>query len=186
MHGRAVTLTATFLHLVIVAGGLSAQEERIAPIAAGSRVRVTSQACALRDEQTVLGSVSGDTLRATSGDLDIRCPLGVVERLEVYRGRGGNKLVGAAVGGALGAGLGLLLVVASPDSDCLGGIGDTCRMTTGGYVAGAVIFGGIGAGLGVLIASRMDHWEQVPLDQLQVSLAPHRDGRLGIGLAVTF
>ncbi len=50
----------------------------------------------------------------------------------------------------------------------------------------------IGAGVGVLLGAAVgtlvtsDVWEEVPLEQLRVSVGPRIDGRLGLSLSVTF
>jgi hypothetical protein len=45
---------------------------------------------------------------------------------------------------------------------------------------------GLVVGLGVSPLIKTERWEEVPLDRLRVSVAPQRDRRLGIGLAVAF
>ena len=52
-----------------------------------------------------------------------------------------------------------------------------------GVVAVGAVGAGIGAGIGAL--SKTDKWEEVPLDQLRVSIVPRRDG-FALGFSVAF
>ena len=58
---------------------------------------------------------------------------------------------------------------------------DFTLMTTG-------LVGAAGGIVGVIIGYgiKTDRWEEVPLDQLRVSLAPQRDGGFALGFSVRF
>ncbi len=46
-----------------------------------------------------------------------------------------------------------------------------------------------GAAIGAVVGNaliKIDRWQEVPLDQFRVGIAPQRDGRLGIGFSVTY
>jgi len=58
------------------------------------------------------------------------------------------------------------------------------RLGEGGMAAGALL--GTVTGLVVGTITSGERWEEVPLDQLQVSFVPQRDGRFALGLSVRF
>jgi hypothetical protein len=157
-------------------------QEQPPPLEPGQRVRVSAPAAFGDDWQVAtIEALRGDTLVLTIDSLMSLLPLGVVTRLEASRGRRSNTVAGAVSGGVLlgGVVLGFGLAFDPP-------IGD--RPTTGEVAKGTAIGAVIGAGLGALIGSgiKKDRWEEVPLDQLRVSVVPQRDGRFGLGLSVRF
>jgi hypothetical protein len=52
----------------------------------------------------------------------------------------------------------------------------------------ALVFGAAGGlvGLGIGALFKTERWEEVPLDQLRVSVAPQPDGRLGVSVSLEF
>ena len=58
----------------------------------------------------------------------------------------------------------------------------------GTAVAGGIFAGGLGALVGLLVGNfvTVDHWVDVPLQRLRVSLGQQRDGRFGFGASVRF
>jgi len=86
-------------------------------------------------------------------------------------------LRGGAIGLLVGAGVGAVIGLASGDDPPGTFLGLTelekARI-------GAVVFGVVGAVIGYVIASSGKH------DRLLVSVAPQRDGRLGLGASVRF
>ena len=108
-----------------------------------------------------------------------RLPIDVITRLEVIRGRKGRTAEGAIIGaGFMGGLMSLAAISACGQLSC--SAGEVVRKV--GFAAA------IGAGIGALIGSAFtgDRWEEVPLDQLRVSVVPQRDGRFGLGLSVRF
>jgi hypothetical protein len=103
-----------------------------------------------------------------------------VTRLEVSQGRKSNALKGLLIGSIVGVSTGVVvgLVVAESCWD----------HKVACAAAGTAVVGVTGAlvGLGIGALSKSDRWEEIPLDRLQVSIVPQRDGRLGIGLSVVF
>ncbi len=146
------------------------------PVKVGARVRVTALSLGLNNHTGRLTAVDRDALTVDT----LRIAVASVTRLDVHRGRklsvsGGilGFLGGAVVGGAVA-------YVAFQDDQ---GAPTCTNETSCPLVIGAVAVGG--AAIGALVG-RTDRWEEVPLDQLRVSVAPQRDGRFGLGLSVRF
>ncbi|UCG87455.1 MAG: hypothetical protein JSW71_02610 [Gemmatimonadota bacterium] len=109
-------------------------------------------------------------------------------------------LYGAAIGGVMGAlpGAGGRAVAIRSTIGFFGGaviggvVGAIARprdidfAEEDAVLLGAGFFGLIGYGVGTLVSYTVSKWQEVPLDRLRVSLAPQRDGRLGLGLSVSF
>ena len=144
----------------------------------GQRVRITAPQLGISKHSGTLVAVDGDTL--TVGTLQVA--LMDVTRLDVYMGRKGHSGTGAVVGGlVVGVPFAFLLAAVGEDlsDDCNAAGGAAVGLLVGG-VAGALV----GAPVGALINT--DRWEEVPLDQLRVSVVPQRDGRFAVGLSVRF
>ncbi len=62
------------------------------------------------------------------------------------------------------------------------------RVFPGGAAVGAVIFGGTGLVLGAVFGWFFNEhsWQEVPLDQLEVSFVTPPAGEVGLGLSVRF
>jgi len=162
----------------------------------GVRVRITVPEIELnKAEGTVLGT-AGDvmvleirrTRRGRSVGVDtLRIASGSVERLYVHRGMKSNAAQGFLYGGL---GLGLLsgAALGSACNDASSGfLAQDCSFGQGfgtGFVAGFFVGGILGAVFGAVAKS--DRWEEVPLDQLRVSVVPQRDGRFAFRLSVAF
>ncbi len=152
---------------------VTAQE--LPPIKVGDRVRVTAPDVNKYDGTLQAmrgGALTVDTLRITVAS---------VTRLDVHRGRklsvpGGilGFLGGAVVGGA---------AAWFAFQDDQGAPTCTNEIPFCPLVIGAVAVGG--AAIGALVG-RTDRWEEVPLDQLRVSVIPQHDGRFGLGLSFAF
>jgi hypothetical protein len=97
-------------------------------------------------------------------------------------------MIGVLAGGLAGLVTGVVLG-ADKTAQCeeeTGPDNPWCGIATPGYgILGLMGGAAIGAVVGNALI-KIDRWQQVPLDQLRVSLAPQRDGRLGIGLSVAF
>lgn len=148
-----------------------AQQEPI--VAPGDRVRVLWLGTAPL-VSTVL-ALKADTLVLAVEDrgAPLELPLALVRKFEVSRG-GSNALRGALIGAGLGLALGAADALGQNDGDLIGP-----------EVVMAVL-GGAGATLGLVIGamSRSDRWEEVPLDELRVSLMPHKTPALTVSMSL--
>ncbi len=156
------------------------------PIETGSRIRVTAPALGV--DKLVGHSVEADATQVRVQVEDQAAPLTIsladVTRFEVSQGRKSNALkglgFGAVIGVSTGAVLGLLASSGeSYDNPCEG---NTVACAAVGAAAVGVTGALVGLGIGALTKS--ERWEDVPLDRLQVSLAPLCHGRLALGLSV--
>ena len=185
--------------LVIPTTHLFAQQP---PVHAGERVRVTAPDCGMHGHATTIQALRGDTLvlpaDPTRSSNSVTCPLNSVTGLDVSRWRkswGWRKgaLVGLLSGGALGALVGSWTYEECDpyEAACAGIICfSDCDFHLGREVhvaLHALAVGSAGALLGALIgaSSETDRWEEVPLDQLQVSIAPQREG-VSFALRIAF
>ena len=175
---KRICLSAVLLVLPLTA---TVAQEAPPPLEPGTRVRVTAPDIDKYDG--TLQAMRGDTLTVDT----LRIAVASVTRLDVYRGQksktGKGALIGAGVGFVAGALTGLALC---------GERGTPCESDGSDYTAAAaVILGGggalLGAGIGAVVGSQIkgDRWEEVPLDRLQVSFVPQRDG-FTLGFSVAF
>ena len=133
------------------------------PIAAGSRVRVLSPVLGDQAQTGSVGSATSDTLvflpHKTSSSTAIGTPN--IVRLDVSTGTHSNKLKGALLGFALGAGVGAVIGSATyhPCNNCFDILG-----RGGNIAAGSVVGALVGTAGGMLIGSRRsDSWVPVPI-----------------------
>jgi hypothetical protein len=176
---RAVTSVLSLSVLVPLAS-LSPQEPP--PIEAGSRIRVTAPDVGADKLVGMCVEVDATRLRVQAEEQasPLTISLTDVTRLEVSQGRKSHALKGLLIGSIVGVSTGVVvgLVVAEScwdhEMECA--------------AAGAAVVSVTGAlvGLGIGALSKSDRWEEIPLDRLQMSIVPQRDGRLGIGLSVVF
>ena len=186
-HATIIVATLAFVPLASVT----------AQVQPGERVRVThvpfcppAFSCVAPPRKSVgtLLSVSGDTLLLSTdgGAGRVFLPLTLVRRIQVIRGRKPARREGAFIGALAGGVIGLVAAFTTYE-ECEGfcpadfGLGGTALV--GGFLGG-----GLGAGVGLLVGNflTVDDWVDVPLDQLRVSFAPHRDGRFALGFNVAF
>ncbi len=109
-------------------------------------------------------------------------PLASVTRLELSMPSGSQVGQGALYGSTIGAFGGSVVGFVACENDSYVDVSSACAL------AGAVIFGAGGALVGAMVGAMITgaRWEEVPLDQLRVSVGPQRDGRFGLGLSVRF
>ena len=161
-------------------GGLAAQDNVSAP--AGTRVRVTGSEVRARP---VTGTVVGwhaDTLvlLLQEGGESLRVPAAALARLEVSRGRRSNAGRGARLGLLGGAVVGAGLGAAFADAQVVSN-GTMVALAAGfGSVTGMLL----GAGIGAAIHS--ERWEDVPLPDVALVLAPPGAGGLTLRISVSF
>ena len=171
------------LVLVLVLASYTDALAQQQPLQPGQRIRVTAPNSGMNKQAATFEAVESGVLLVTA-DSTMRCPLLDMTRLDVYRGRQGHPGLGAGIGSAVGAATGVVIGIQLCNSDWL------CpdRYMGWAVLAGAGIGGAtgalLGAGIGALI--KTDKWEEVPLDRLQLSMVPLRDGRFALGLSVEF
>ncbi len=146
------------------------------PIAVGDRVRVTAPTLDIDKYDGTLQALAGDTLTINS----LRVALIWVTGLDIHRGTKSNAGKGAAIGLLVGAGIAVAAGIWFSEAFN----GSTQGVCETGCISWAVTLALLGAGIGAAI--RTDRWEEVPLDQLRVSLGPQRGGRFGVGMSARF
>lgn len=151
------------------------------PIVVGSRVRLRAPSILEgRIEGLVLDADDHALLVGTDHGLPLRVPRDEVARLEVSTGRRGRALQGAAIGGAIGA---AGFAVIPRDEYCVDYAPGTCPGRA--EMVGIGVVGGALWGLLIGHFAKADRWCQVPLERVQVSLAPARArGTWGMALSV--
>ncbi len=179
---RWLTLVLVTL-FVATSSPLAAQE---APVRRGALVRVKAPP---QQPGWVVGTVVGweseslllepekpDRLRGTQ----LTLARDQITRLDVHRGRKRRTLLGAGIGGLVGAAAGVAIV-----AGICGGLGSDACTQSQVPIAGAIGAGGgflIGAGIGTLV--KTDRWKAVPLDRVRVSVMPVRKGRVALLVSV--
>jgi hypothetical protein len=151
------------------------------PVTVGDRVRVTAPTLDIDKYDGTLQAWSDDGVTVDT----LQVALAQLTRLDVYRGQKGHALTGALVGAVV---LGAIAVPVGVQFCKDTNQGDTCYGAEQ-YVLPVVAIGVLGGALiGALIGSlvKSDRWEEIPLDQLRVSIVPQQDGRFAFGLSVAF
>jgi hypothetical protein len=192
MRLRRVANSCALVSCLMVLANGARSEEGPSSLAPGQRLRLTAVAPGPFTGVTVgtLGRIGPDSLTLIGTDIGgaIDLPKSSITRIEVSHRRRHTRqglLLGAAVGIAAGAALasGYSEVGCGPS----GGPYANCSYSNGekaGYVAaGVLVWGSIGAWLGHRIQS--DHWSDLPLERLRLSLRPERHG-LRAALAISF
>ena len=180
----------TFLVAVLAVTPLSTvNAQGSMPVKAGDRVRVAfgTSECQPCLAVGLVAAFSTDSVALAVGNRTdtLRLPIASVTRFEVSRGRKSKTLSGMGIGAAIGVGTGAILGAIATSGECLFE-SDPCPGA--GAVAGAVLLGVPGLLVGTIVGAltKSDRWEEVPLDQLRVSIAPQRDGSFGLGFSVAF
>ncbi|HEX9226357.1 MAG TPA: hypothetical protein VF885_06825 [Arthrobacter sp.] len=187
--------------MVVVLAPLAA---RIAPAQApwhqpGARLRLTfpchqpgqlppgSDRMTCRAEGTLV-RWQGDTLAVTSGESTTLFGVSALSRVQVSRGTRSHRLVGAGVGFLAGGGVALAVLYT-------GGSTSLCDRSANQDAIGSAeclgltVLGGLaGAGLGAIVGGlfRTERWDDVPLEQLRITLGSLEGRRLGLTLRVVF
>ena len=154
------------------------------PLAAGQRVRLETDSGPWIG--TVVGQDSANLQLRWAGEHEstlVVVPQRRIQRVEVSAGRESNIGKGATIGGALGAGLGLVAGIACASSS------DSFFQCSGGEIAAATLeVGFAGAFVGGLIgaASTHERWQPVAAaDHPHLTLGVGRNGvRLGVSLPI--
>ena len=182
--GRRSVAAVIFLVLACISGPLAAQDTLT--VAVGERVRVSTESGATH--VGLLSAMTSGALEVQGEGASQRFSVAFVTRLDVSRGQKSHTLLGAGIGFAAGALVGV--VHCSGDA---GGFSDAgkCDLSDDVDLTLWVTFviGAIGGLAGGIIAGnwiKTERWEKVPLERLRVSLAPQRDGRFALGFSVRF
>ena len=145
------------------------------PVTVGDRVRVTAPDIDLNRYDGTIRVIGRNALTVDT----LPIALESVTRLDIHRGRKSKSGTGALIGAGIG-----LVYFAYIASVCSRGF-----VCTGDVLVAAftIVVGG-GAGIGALVGwlIKTDRWEEVPLNQLRVSVVPQRDGRFALGFSVAF
>src|SRR5262245_47512580 len=172
--------------LLAAAPGLARGDDRIdgvGPVVVGSRVRLQAPSVLEgRIEGLVLDADDHVLLVGSDHGPPLRIPRDAVARLEVSTGRRGHAVQGTLIGGAIG---GLAFGVIDEDEYCVEYYDPTETCPNRAQMIGIGIIGGAAWGLLIGHLVKGDRWSKVPLERVQVSLAPARArGGLGLSLSV--
>ena len=174
---------ATLLIAVLVLTPLTTAAGQGAIAAPGARIRVSAQGLATTQVVGTVVALHADTLvlAPQSGRGLLALPLESVQRLDVSRGRKSLAGAGAGIGGVIGAVSGAVWGAASCAEPSF--VAPEQCAIMGGLLVGA---GGalLGAVVGAL--SKTERWQEVPLDQLRVSVVPQRDGGFALQASLRF
>lgn len=118
------------------------------------RVRVTAPSLQLTNFRAVFRSTTSDTL-VLQTDTTLRVPWAAIQRLDVHAGDRSRGWLGAGIGFAAGAVLGLGLASAAPEGEDRE---EVIIYPAAGALAGTLV------GTMVGLSSRTDRWQSVPLD----------------------
>lgn len=189
---NAATLPSLIILLPLTAASLRAQYPP--DIDPGTRIRFAHRLGPTRIVDGICQGIRHDTVRIMTeptGEI-VPIPVRSLGRLEVYRGKRSNTLVGAVLG-AVGGGLVLGAAAAAtfeepePCSDWLCfdfGPQDAGEAFTWGFAGGAVLGAVVGSVVGALTKS--DRWERVALSSLVVVPRVEPATRFGIAASVAF
>jgi hypothetical protein len=163
----------------------------IEPVAEGDRVRVWAPSVGVEGWVGTLLALRPDTI-VVGNSKNLVLEISSLTKLEVSRGNESKAGTGGIIGFVGGAVAGAVICLASECSITVGsGDGDSRSdpldenpLVSVGLAA--VVGGAVGYGVGVLIGStiKVDRWEEIPLDQLRVTIAPCPGGGLSVGLRV--
>ena len=176
---RGVTFSLA-VSLLVPLTNLSTQQ--LPPLEPGQRLRVTAPTLLPHRTEGMLESINETELTMDAGAAPLVIPVSDVIRIDRHSGHRRYWLHGMVVGGSIGAIIGVAKLQLGA---CLFCPGCECMSDPiGEAIVGAVPGALVGALVGWII--RTDRWEEVPLDRLRVSVAPKRDGRIVLGVSVSF
>jgi hypothetical protein len=177
---RATSLLTVMLSLA-PAPALAAAGAQAAPaVPVGTRVRFTPPERMRGLVGTIAGQRHDTLLLRTERDDTVPVPLAELDRLELSRGVHGHALKGLGLGFLVGAVVGGVVGAAVEPDELLG---------RGVNVAAGIILGGAGGsliGLGVGASVRTERWEAIPGDGAGAANGPRSAGGLTLGLSLRF
>ncbi len=172
---RIASLVAALLLTPLL--NLGAQDTLVGP---GAKVRVYAP-------DRLVGIIEelnpdGLLLRLEDRDSPQAIPFASITRLEVSRGKKSRFLKGLGVGLLLGAVSGTAIGFASSDDPpwFFSFSAEAAVLGVLGGLAGGVIGGVIGA------TTKVDRWQELPLDQIRVTLMPYEGPGLTVSATVAF
>jgi hypothetical protein len=175
-------VVASVLSLSVLVPLVSLSAQVHPTVEPGARVRVTAPDQSMEELIGTFLTLSDGSMQfaSVSGDEPRTISLSSITRLDVSRGRKSHPWRGAGVGFLAGALAGAIIGSGSG--------ADWDLPAEHAALLGAGFLGLVGTVVGAVagLSIKTERWEEVPLDQPRVSLAPQRDGRLGFGLAVMF
>jgi len=146
-------------------------------------VLVGFEAGRLRIARGARSNLSVEELRKLPPRDTVSVSMARLTLIEVYGGRrsraGAGALIGFATGFAFGTILGALGCGENSYLDC---------SRLGGAAAGGAAVGAVGAGVGALagLSIRSDRWRAVPVSRASPSVVSLGQGRVGMGVAISF
>jgi hypothetical protein len=173
--------------LTVPSGTTLAASDEIAPVTAGTRVRLTSGG-----STGLSGTAQGTLIRLAPGILGVvdedrgaivAVPEATVIRVQTSPGRRRHARTGFLIGAAFGADA-VLLATSGPEADC--GV-ERYQPCTPGQRArwaafGGAIYGGVGALIGHFV--RTETWSDVPVARIQLAVGLERGGgRAAVGFS---
>jgi hypothetical protein len=159
--------------------GLWTQESL--PVAPGTRVRVTAPSLGVYRQAATLEAAGGGVL-TVSADSTVQYPLSAVALLEVYSGRS-HPWRGAGIGFLAGYAAGFLVWLTAVGGCYEGATTTSCAAVLGG--SSGAVFGTLTGALVGGFLWRTDKWDEVPLRDTRVHLAPQQNG-FSLGLSLRF
>lgn len=167
--------------------------QQLPQVLPGTRVRVSSLAAGLDRQEGTIVSVSRDTVRFEPRDCRPSCAAlllanDAVDRIEVFNGPSHAK--GAAVGGLVGAAVGVVIALGTASHQtCDGGLDALGRCATKAFdavaIAGLFTAGGIALGAAIGVGST---WRDIRVgpSPVRVGIGPIGPRRAGVTLTAAF
>ena len=165
--------------LAMLSGTERARADEIAPVAAGTRVRLTTAGAT-----GFMGTAQGTLIRLAPGTLGVvdeergaivAVPDANVIRVQTSPGRRRHARTGFLIGAAVGVGA-VLLSTSDPEADCGLEVHQPCTsgLRAGWAAFGGALYGGIGALIGHFV--RTETWTDVPVGRIHLAVGLERGG----------
>ncbi len=164
--------------MIFLAGEVRSKEQlkSISSITIGSRIRLSAPAVTKRRiEGTIIEMDVRSLLIGTEDRSTLSVPRQAITKLDVSLGKHRQVRKGILIGGGIGA-IALALTLSSYITESSGWV----TVLTGGFAGGAMW----GAGIGALI--KKDRWSAVPIELVQLGLAPTQGSCVRLSLSVDF
>ena len=176
MRRCVLTVWCSLVMVGVICPGVPAQEILI--LEPGDRVRVTAERCDLRKDIGTVISVSDGFLSASMNGNDLRCPISVLQKVELSARRR-EWWESSAKGFGIGAGIGLAILGSlfaedGPPED--GEEGDAFR------IAGICAAAGLVVGTLVGVIRGKDVWEEISVGRVHPTFSAGPSGHLEVGV----
>jgi len=189
------TLAAVLLSVQAVGCTFASAETAARPITKpgwtllkpGDRVRITAPGVFDPTGAVTFVAVRADSLVVRRDPNTWSVPIAAITQIEVQRRGKPNTRRGALIGVLVGGVVGAVVGYTGYEDECEGFGPGPCGPGVFA-VMGVIVGGAAGAVIGALTGAlvRPHRWLRVPLEQLDVSVAPQRGGRFALGFSVTF